>query len=222
MIITDRFVFAHIPKAGGVFLQRCIRAHFTVLAEWEGDASHQSIEFLPPEHRGKPVLAVLRNPWAWYLSWFAFCAAKGSNPQFLRNYEPGAAAFRRTIENLLAPNHGDPVIDEFMAREDIGLLEMHRFHILDLECPDHDISYARLECLAEDVVGFLENRSIPVPPGLAQALTGPPANTSRHGPVAEAYPEDLRQLVARKERRIIRIGDYRFPEASSSARPPGR
>lgn len=210
MLITDAFVFAHLPKAGGVFMQSLIRRHFRVLEAWEGHASHRSLEDLPDAHRDKPVFAVLRNPWAWYVSWFTFCAQTRDNAEFVRNYVPGPDAFGATIRNLLAPNHTDPVITDFMRRENIGLMEMHRFHIMDLEVSSHDITYGRLESLPGDFKEFLASHGIAAPPGLAKALRGRPANRSRHGPWREHYDPALAELVGTKERRIAELGHYRF------------
>lgn len=209
MVISEQFVFAHIPKTGGVFLQDVIRRHFPVERQWDGGQSHHSIEFLPPGHRDKPVFAVLRNPWAWYLSWFSYCRAEGGNEEFRRNYNPETGNFSECIRKLLQPNHSDPVINEYMERHNIGLFEMHRYHIMDTDCPDHDVSYGRLEHLQEDFLAFLGRHSIAIPDGLDSALARKPVNTSRHGAWQDAYDEALFTLVAEKERRIVRIGNYR-------------
>ncbi len=210
MIVSDKFVFAHIPKAGGVFLQTILQAHFPVARSWLGDASHHSLEDLPAEHRGKPVFAVLRNPWAWYVSWFTFCQAEMHNEDFLRNYQAGEDSFATTISRLLSPNHSNPVITAYMARQNIGLLEMHRYHILDLDCADHEISYGRLEHLADDFLAFLHRTGSAVPGGLVQALKGRATNRSQHNPWRDCYSPTLRKLVAEKERRVMRLGHYRW------------
>jgi hypothetical protein len=210
MIISDPFVFAHIPKTGGVFLQDLIKSFFPAVQSWEGGESHHSVEFLPPDHVGKPIFALLRNPWSWYVSWFAFCKANRDNEEFRRNYSPGETEFEDTIRNLLRPGHCDPVINEFMARENIGLLEMHRFHIMDLEVESHDITYGRMECLAADFSAFLEDWGIDIPNGIQSALQGPPQNRSEHGPWREYYSGKLRDLVGEKERMVIGLGGYSF------------
>jgi len=212
MIATDQFVFAHIPKAGGVFLQSVLQSHFSVTQSWYGNTSHQSLENLPHQQRGKPVFAVLRNPWAWYVSWFTFCQAEMNNAEFLRNYQPGENAFEHCISRLLEPSHSNPDITDYMSRERIGLLEMHRYHILDLDCPEHDISYGRLEDLATDFLDFLQLQNIARPAGLERALRGQAVNQSRHGPWRDYYSKTLRDTVAVKERRIIRLGRYTWED----------
>lgn len=212
MIITEQFVFAHIPKAGGVFMQSLLQSHFSVIQTWHGDSSHHSLENLPAQHRGKPVFAVLRNPWAWYVSWFAFCKAEMNNAEFLRNYQPGENAFEACISSLLAAGHSNPDITEYMTRENIGLLEMHRYHILDLDCADHNIRYGKLENLAEDFLSFLNQNNITRPAGLERALEGRAVNQSHHGPWRDYYSNPLRDTIAEKERRIIRLGEYGWGE----------
>jgi len=217
MIISDEFVFAHLPKTGGDFLQNVLRDYFPVVQQWQGDHSHHSIEFLPAEHRGKPVFAVLRNPWAWYLSWYSYCLAEGHNDDFRLNYRHGPNAFRDCIQRLLAPNHTDPHVNDYMARENIGLFEMHRYHILDLDCPDHEVHYGRLEFLREDFMEFLNRSGIAAPAGLYEALGQRARNTSRHVPWQEAYDPELFRTVAEKERRIVRLGQYSDIEESCLA-----
>ena len=212
MLITDDFVFAHIPKTGGEFMQAVIRRHFRLRQAFEGHDSHRSLEDLPAEHRGKPVFALLRNPWAWYVSWFSYCAERGDNPEFRHNAVGEPPDFADTLRQLLTPRHTDEVITEFMGRERIGLLEMHRFHILDLEDASHPIHYGRLEHLGEDFMAFLDGQGIETPPGLAESLAGEPLNRSDHAPWRSVYPDDLRDRVAELERHIIALGNYRFGE----------
>lgn len=212
MLITDDFVFAHIPKAGGMFMQSVIRRHWPIRAAWEGDATHRSLEDLPVAHRGKPVFAMLRNPWAWYLSWYSYCAGKRDNPEFLLAWDPNDPGFEPTLTRLLSPRHTDPIIEAFMRQQGIGLLEMHRFHILDLEDTSHDITYGRLERLSSDFSAFLRDRELAVPAGLDQSLAGDPINRSDHGPWQAQYTPALRDRVAECERHIVRIGGYRFSE----------
>ncbi len=114
MIITDRFVFVHLPKTGGTFVEsvltRIHRARGDRVQEWRLERSprswlrgllskvarpllrkrnantvyvvrhrkeglyspHGTVAQIPPEHRDKPVLGVLRNPYDWYVSNFEF------------------------------------------------------------------------------------------------------------------------------------------------------
>lgn len=213
MLVTDKFTFAHIPKTGGDFLQRVIGMHFPARQAFLGDDSHAPVDAVRPELRGQPVFALVRNPWSWYVSWYTFCKTLGSNPQFNRNYVPGPHSFKRTIANLLRPNHGSPDIDTFMREQNIGLLEMHRFHVLCMGVDLYDTNCGRLERLAADFIGFLDERNIPYPPRLLDDLAGKPTNATRHEHYSNYYDAELRDLVADKERRIISHFGYRFEAA---------
>ncbi len=215
MLVTDRFTFAHIPKTGGEFLQRVIGRHFPVRQAFLGDHSHTAIDSVRPEWRDQPVFALVRNPWSWYVSWYTFCKALGDNSQFNRNFVPGAQSFKRTIAGLLRPNHGSPDIDTFMREHNIGLLEMHRFHVLCQGVDRYDATCGRMEHLATDLIRFLDARQIPYPSELPDDLAGEPTNTTRHEHYATYYDEELRDLVADKERRIITEFGYRFESASA-------
>lgn len=113
MIITDRFVFVHLPKTGGTFVEGVLesihraRGDRVVECRWrkpsrlrglvgqvgrklglgrtrpgtfikllhprDGVYSHHGpVSRIPPEHAGKPVLSVLRNPYDWYVSQYEF------------------------------------------------------------------------------------------------------------------------------------------------------
>ncbi len=65
MIVTDHFVFIHVSRTGGTFLNNLI------LGEFPGARMiqyHGRLEDLPPAHSRLPVIGFVRNPWDWYLS----------------------------------------------------------------------------------------------------------------------------------------------------------
>lgn len=90
MIITDRFVFVHMPKTGGTFvttmlrqahglsrprrspsgfLYRCLRPRHDGLVEVN---KHGTCHDIPWRHMGKPVVATPRNPYDRYVSQYEF------------------------------------------------------------------------------------------------------------------------------------------------------
>lgn len=90
MIITDRFVFVHMPKTGGTFVSTMLRqahgiaskhaAQAGLLWRWlgvrQGDLvewkKHGSCRDIPCRHSGKPVVATIRNPYDRYVSQYEF------------------------------------------------------------------------------------------------------------------------------------------------------
>ncbi|NOG51695.1 MAG: sulfotransferase family 2 domain-containing protein [Chloroflexi bacterium] len=120
MIITDRFVYIHMPKTGGTFVETVLRK----IHEKRGDLiehrradqpprrrslrdlfkkrrpvflelinlagpnewnQHGRVSQIPPEHRDKPVLTTLRNPYDRYVSQYEFKWWQQHPETFFRN-----------------------------------------------------------------------------------------------------------------------------------------
>ena len=81
MLVTDSFVFLHIPKTGGGFIQSVIGEHLPVqdheAAIEHPTWSHEPYDSLPARWRHLPAFCVLRNPWDWYVSWFHYQRERG-------------------------------------------------------------------------------------------------------------------------------------------------
>lgn len=77
MIVTDRAVFLQLPKAASTSLQRLVRAHYAN----EHFGKHARLEAAPAARiAGLPVVATVRDPFAWYVSLFRFgCSGQGLN-----------------------------------------------------------------------------------------------------------------------------------------------
>jgi hypothetical protein len=74
VLIHDRFVFIHVPKTGGTFLRHMLKEELPdcyPLGEDDGRV-HHGWDRIPDEAQGRPVLAFVRNPWDWYVSWYSF------------------------------------------------------------------------------------------------------------------------------------------------------
>src|SRR3546814_5694158 len=57
---------------------------------------------LPAGRQHLPVVGVVRNPWDWYVSWYAFNRKLGMrNPLFIVVSDGGKADFKSTIRNLV-------------------------------------------------------------------------------------------------------------------------
>src|SRR5947209_3585241 len=91
MIITETFVYLHMPKSGGTFVEEVLGKVFagrerlyldsatsTGRAVLGGTHHHETITGIPLEHRDKPILFTIRNPFDHYVSHYEF--------QWWRNY----------------------------------------------------------------------------------------------------------------------------------------
>ena len=91
MIIADDFVFVHQPKTGGTFVREALwevsrreerrlpRGLFQRLglvrpryAYAETESYHGTCHEIPPAHRGKKILSIVRNPFDFYVSFYHF------------------------------------------------------------------------------------------------------------------------------------------------------
>jgi hypothetical protein len=99
MLITKRFVFIHMHKTGGQTLndiiRRCIPSHQDV-------GYHFPHDKIPPEFDALPRVGMVRNPWDWYLSWYAFNQDPAiENPLYHVVSEGGRADFKTTVSRLI-------------------------------------------------------------------------------------------------------------------------
>jgi peptidoglycan/xylan/chitin deacetylase (PgdA/CDA1 family) len=76
MLIHDRFVFLHIPKTGGRFIREALSRELPNCHPVADQRSHGGWDKIPAEASGRPVLAFVRNPWDWYVSWYSFVASR--------------------------------------------------------------------------------------------------------------------------------------------------
>lgn len=93
MILTDRFVFMHVPKTGGTFVTRVLRDVLTP-SKWDQRAhavhrkyalrlpfypyryvempQHAMRKAIPPSYRHLPLVSCVRNPYDLYVSQYTF------------------------------------------------------------------------------------------------------------------------------------------------------
>jgi hypothetical protein len=69
MILTDKFVFIHLHKSGGTFVEKIIYHLFPHAIKI---GYHYPLKMLPIRYRHLPILGVVRNPWDFYVSYYAF------------------------------------------------------------------------------------------------------------------------------------------------------
>ncbi|OGP64959.1 MAG: hypothetical protein A2169_07340 [Deltaproteobacteria bacterium RBG_13_47_9] len=87
MIITDKFVFLHFAKNGGTFVTEVLKKVHSNMKKmenfllpnirWKGSNNneytpHNSYQQIPEEHKNKPVISTIRNPFDRYVSLYEF------------------------------------------------------------------------------------------------------------------------------------------------------
>ncbi len=84
VVVTDDFVYIHIPKTGGTFVETALRAVVqrrgapyldtsTAVGRAElGAGKHGSVVDVPAKHRDKPIVTTVRNPYDHLVSHYEF------------------------------------------------------------------------------------------------------------------------------------------------------
>ena len=242
MIITERFVFIHMHKTGGQSLndiiERCIPQHRTV-------GYHFPRAEIPGEAARLPVVGLVRNPWDWYVSWYAFNRRPGiNNPLFNVVSDGGSASLRTTLTNLvdlgsarpLSVRHRDELIRLLpetldgnkgvgLTRNDIrqlagtgkGYYSWLFERMLGSEA-DEQTFIGRFENLQADFLDIMERLSVAETTSLkAELVQRERKNVSRHSHYSHYFDEALRELVADRDAGLIERFAYQF----DSVKPQG-
>lgn len=241
MIVTDRFVYIHVSRTGGTFLNRLIMSEIPGARMLQ---YHGRLEDLPADCAGLPVIGFARNPWDWYVSMFndyrrkrqfVFQVISGGGAldfestvgRFL-NLGDGSSESRELLRRLAAAapgvidtrrpgrNHLPGLRSEDFARYPAGIgYYGWLFELMFRAGRERRILIGRFENLREDALRLFEETGAQVTDRVAGYLReAPPLNASRRPRrFADAYGPKLKELVAEKERAFIRRFGYEFSEA---------
>jgi hypothetical protein len=230
MIVTDRFIFLHLHKAGGTFVNEVLTRF---LPDARSVGYHLPRRLAPPGSSHLPALGFVRNPWSYYVSWYFFQARRPEpNALFRILSDNGRLDFERTVANMLDLGTTGQRLDAILAAlppryTNTGLnipgfaLEPIRgsgrgfysylyWYLYD----GPGIMYIRrMDRLREELISMLNAVGQPVSAAmLAYVHDAPAANVSEHAAYEEYYGEALRDLVAERDADIITRHGYRFGE----------
>lgn len=229
MIVTPRFVFLHLHKSGGTFVNAGLMQH---LAGARQIGYHLPRSMLPAQYAALPVLGLVRNPWSYYVSWYSFQRSRPRpNALFQTLSNGGALDFAGTIRNMLNLDGDAAMLDRVLAalpaaypHRGLNLpsfalapirgsgLGFYSFLYRYLYGPDvATVKLARMEQLRTEVPQLLASVGEPVTAALGDYIDAAPAlNTSEHAPHRELYDAELAQLVAERDRLVIERHGYSF------------
>lgn len=229
MIVAPRFVFLHLHKSGGTFVNAAL-LRFIPGAKQVG--YHLPRDLIPHEACALPVLGFVRNPWSFYVSWYAFQRARAQpNALFRVLSENGALEFGPTITRMLALAEDHVLLDRVVAalpgaytNQGINLpafalariggsgLGFYSFLHRYMHRPDMgEIHVGRMELLREELPRLLDKVQHPADSELLRYLhAAPAANTSTHEPYENYYDPALAARIARCDREVIEQFEYAF------------
>jgi hypothetical protein len=232
MIVTPRFVFLHLHKSGGTFVNEFL---FKFVPDALHVGYHLPRSMIPAEYAGLPVLGLVRNPWSYYVSWYTF-QLKRPHPNFLFRIlsDEGQLNFDATLRNMLNLGAGSLRLDLLtralppaygnqglnlpgFALEPIRSTQLGFYSYLYRYLYDGAGSptvVGRMESLREDLSRMLEKVSQPVTADMRAYIEKDASrNASAHSAYSGYYSRELRELVARRDADVIERHRYRFEDS---------
>jgi len=240
MIVTDHFVYIHVSRSGGTFLNKLILQHVSGARMIQ---YHGHLKDLPQEYASLPVIGFVRNPWDWYVSMFFDYRRK---QQYVLQVlsDRGALGFaqsvtrflqlgdnseqsRKDLEQLVKVAPRQINTRKPARRELPGLRSDHFAHypanvgyyswlfglMFESENP-HDIHLGRFENLRGEALRLLEETGTPVTNAITEYLgkARPMNSSSRPKSYAGGYTPELGQLLADREKSLIDRFGYRLSD----------
>lgn len=229
MIATKRFVHIHLHKSGGTFVNECLLRFFPDARRL---GYHLPRSLIPAELAALPVFGLVRNPWSYYVSWYAFQSQRPQpNALFRCLSENGTLDFNATIRNMLelGEPHGklDALLPQLPSSYGVQGLNLPAFALAPIRNSGigfysylfhymyagslGTLSIGRTETLRADLLAFLQRERIVVSDGLQDFIQHAAAlNPSAHAPFAACYDGATRRLVEARDSMLISQFGYRF------------
>jgi len=235
MIVTDKFVFAHLPRSGGTFVSEVIRKFFPSALDI---GHHLPRELLPRKYFDLPVLGTVRNPWEFYVSLYHYVWRRDA-ASALASWmsDNGRLGFAGSITNLLNLTVNDERLDVFIEMlpehvnydrrkiPNVTKDEMRRvrgtgigyyaFRFNHIYGNADDVVFCRLETLRQDLVRFFEGIGAATDELRDYVLQSDKKNSSEHLHYSTYYTPELAELVSIRDHQLIERFGYVFAQASS-------
>ena len=235
MIVTSHFVYIHVSRTGGTFLNRLI------LDEVPGARLiqyHGHLQDLPAAYAHLPVIGFVRNPWDWYVSMFNDYRRKRQfvfqivSERGLLGFEPTVARFlnlgdgseaSRALLRRLAEAAPEAIDPRRPARKQAPGLRSEHFDRYPADVGYYSwlfglmfgsgrsrVRFGRFENLREEALRLFEETGVPLTNRIVGYLRlAPPLNTGpRPNEFRDVYSPELKRLVAERERAFIEKFGY--------------
>lgn len=240
MIVTQRFVYIHLHRTGGSFLNECLIRYFAGARQI---GYHLPRRMTPREYLEFPVIGFVRNPWDYYVSWYHFQKSRPvPNALFECASDRGRLDFKGTVANLVNLGSENATLDRVLPLLNEGYVNyglnvprgqmeairgsglgffsfLYRYMYLGLGGTLH---VGRSENLRQDFLDLLAKVGDAASDEAQQfILEQSRRNASEHTRYQSYYDDELRGLVASRDRELIDTYGYRFENSSEPATPAG-
>jgi len=229
MIISSRFIFLHLHKSGGSFVNEALLQH---VSDARCLGYHLPRSLVPEEYRSLPVIGFVRKPWSYYVSWYTFQKSLPQGNHLFRCVsDHGRLDFSQTIRRLLSLCDDVELLEQILAGlpegygrsgfnvprsafapirgAGIGVYSHLYNHIYTGD--SGRLLIGRMETLREDLLRFLMQLGVPISQAFRDfILTSGASNQSPHADYRTFYTSELRTLVAERDANIIAQFNYSF------------
>ena len=246
MLITDKFVFLHLPRTGGTFVYEVVRKFFPSAREI---GYHLPRELLPREYSHLPVLGTVRNPWEFYVSWYHHHHSNVryspfKNVLFCCLSENRKLDFVQTIRNALDLGVSDEKLDsliqalpenfDYQKRHIPNLtkdlmrkirgtgLGLYTFRFNQLFGQADDVFFCRVESLRSDLMAFFERIGAASDALRSYVLGLDKKNISEHLHYSTYYTPELAELVLIRDRQLVERFGFTFEDTLQKTDPASR
>lgn len=228
MIVCNKFVFLHLHKSGGSFVNKLILSSIPYARQL---GYHLPYSQLPASYRRLSVLGSVRNPWAYYVSWYAFQSQISQpNPLFLWASDQKRLNFEATIERLLDIGIDDSAFEQVQAllaknfsNSGLNLTQACLQKLKGQQCGFYTFLYhhlyagadnlhiVRLEHLKEELLHYFSTMAVePQQKLIAYLKKAPRVNCSQHNDYQAYYSDTLRQRIEIMDGELIARYQYQF------------
>ncbi len=229
MIVTPRFVFLHLHKSGGTFINAALM-RFVPGARQIG--YHLPRSSLPSQFASLPMFGLVRAPWSYYVSWYSFQRTRPKpNALFQIVSDGGKLDFKATLRNMLSLGEDDALLNRVIAalppaysNQGLNLpgfaleplrgsgLGFYAYLYRYMYGPDIDaVRLGRMEQLRSELPRLLAAVGLVVEQPLREYIdTAPALNSSPHGAYDQYYDAESASLVAERDRLVIERHGYQF------------
>ena len=236
MIVTDKFVFVHLPRTGGTFVTDMIMKFFPSAREI---GYHLPTSLLPREYSHLPVLGAVRNPWEFYVSWYYHIWPRDiGKPLFSWLTDNCKEQFEGAIRNALNlgvdNNRLDALIEKLPDAVDYRTRNIpnitkdsirkvrgtgvgyYTFRFNQLFGNAEEVFFCRQERLRTDLIHFLEQVCAANDEIRTHILESEKKNTAEHRHYSSYYTPELAELVSIRDRSVIERFGYVFEKAPAA------
>lgn len=236
MIVTDKFVFVHLPRSGGTFVSEMIWKFFPSAHEI---GYHLPRTLLPREYSHLPVLGAVRNPWDFYVSWYHHVWPRDAQTTLIAWVtDNGKLDFTGTLLNALNFGVNNSRLDALLELlpdqvdynkrniPNITKDAVHRvrgtgvgyytFRFNHLFGNTDDMFVCRFETLRRDLITFFDAIGVMTGELRDYILHSEKQNTAEHRHYSTYYTPELANLVSNHDQQLIERFGYVFEQNPSS------